>query len=85
MGWSQGINHEGRTVGYAIAGICENPGCDNKINLGLYYCCGELDGVFGAAGCGHYFCGEHLYYGEDGQRCGRCLDEEEGEDNNDAC
>jgi len=75
MGWSSGVNFEGRTVGYGHEGVCEYPDCNEKIDLGLGYCCGELSGVMGERGCGHYFCGEHLLYGiGSGQRCVECYE-----------
>lgn len=75
------MNYEGRTIGYAIAGVCEEPGCSEKIDLGLYYACGDLEGVFGGAGCGHYFCSAHMYFACQAcrQLCARCLVECEKE------
>ena len=73
MGWSSGANYEGRTIGYGHRSTCEHPGCDEPIDLGLGYCCGGIDGVNGEAGCGHYFCGEHLFHTGYGQRCEGCL------------
>lgn len=80
MGWASGTNYEGRTVGYGHRSVCEHDDCGKRIDLGLSYCCGDLDGVIGERGCGHYFCSEHLLFsftGEgnrswEGQRCGKC-------------
>lgn len=77
MGWGSGVNYEGREIGYTREGVCETEGCDVKIDLGLGYCCGELLGVSGEEGCGHYFCGDHLFYTPLGQRCPPCADEDE--------
>jgi hypothetical protein len=61
MGWSRGINTEGRAVGYSVQALCDQEGCDVKIDRGLYYVCGGMhDGD--EHGCGGYFCGNHLAY-----------------------
>jgi hypothetical protein len=72
MGWSSGVNFEGRTIGYGHDGVCEHEGCEEEIDLGLSYVCGDLAGVYGEAGCGHYFCPEHMYFTSEGQRCIAC-------------
>lgn len=79
MGWSYGINSEGREVGYSVEATCDEEGCERKIDRGLAYVCGDMhDG--GDYGCGEYFCYDHLYITEKGQFCKRCaerIDEEE--------
>jgi hypothetical protein len=84
MGWASGKNVKGRTIGYSHRAVCDEPGCHKKIDLGLAYCCGGLDGVNGEAGCGDYFCGEHLWYSEneeiEGPLCVRCIAKVELED-----
>jgi len=80
VSWARGVNYEGREIGYAVEGVCEEHGCEAPIDLGLAYCCGGLDGVDGERGCGHYFCGAHLFYvagapeDSSGRLCGRCAD-----------
>lgn len=82
MGWAQGTNYAGREIGYGVDGTCDEPDCNERIDLGLAYCCGGLDGVNGERGCGGYFCGAHLYVvagrptDASGQRCERCADKE---------
>lgn len=63
MGWSYGINGEGREVGYAVDAVCDwDCSCGAKINRGLAYVCGGMhDG--GEHGCGRYFCDEHITMG----------------------
>ena len=82
MGWASGTNYEGRAIGYSRSSTCEHEDCNEKINLGLAYCCGGLDGVNGLMGCGHYFCYEHLFFSASmdpgplwrGNRCKVCAD-----------
>lgn len=83
MGWASGVNYKGETIGYAHRAVCEYEDCGAKIDKGLSYCCGDLEGVDGERGCGGYFCSEHLFYsgaepdepgGWDGQRCPGCAD-----------
>jgi hypothetical protein len=83
MGWSFGINSEGREVGYAIVATCDYKDqdgikCTSVIDRGLAYCCGDMhDG--GDYGCGEYFCYDHLNITEKGQLCEECerrLDDE---------
>lgn len=60
MGWASGTNAEGREVGYSVEATCDDPLCDEAIDRGLAYCCGDMhDG--GQRGCGRYFCHTHLY------------------------
>lgn len=77
MGWALGLNNEGREIGYSVAARCEHPGCDEEIDCGLAYCCGQLDAptFHGDQGCGHYFCGSHLFMGKGNQLCEVCFDE----------
>ena len=56
MGWAVGWEpNTRRWRGYGVPAVCEEPGCDAKIDRGLAYACGGLDG------CGRFFCKEHLY------------------------
>lgn len=78
MGWSYGINAEGREIGYGVAATCDQSGCDARINRGLGYACGGYhdhgspaeDGT--PARCGGYYCDQHRYTherGPDGEPC----------------
>lgn len=86
MGWATcGKDDLGRDIGYAIEAICDLPSCDEKIDRGLYYCCGDMHGG-GEYGCGRYFCGEHIYFGGPESLCAACLEEwEKNSDNCPAC
>lgn len=80
MGWSYGVNGEGREVGYAVDAACDKDGCDARINRGLAYCCGGMhDGDESC--CGGYFCPEHLMMGIGlpDQMCEACADTYETE------
>jgi len=70
MGWAVGwdSNWE-RDVGYGVPGVCDYPGCGAKITRGLAHVCGG-EPMGGDAGCGLFFCSEHLGAG---QRCERCI------------
>jgi hypothetical protein len=58
MGWAVGWDSEWqRDVGYGVPSICDQPGCDAKIDRGLAYVCGG-DPFGGEHGCGLYFCSE---------------------------
>jgi len=59
MGWAIGTGANGRDIGYGVPAICDKPGCNNKIDRGLSYCCGEF---ISDNGCGLYFCLSHLAY-----------------------
>lgn len=73
MGWAFCVNQFGREVGYGVEAECDRPGCDEKIDRGLGYCCGGMhDG--GEYGCGEYFCGSHLFMGHSSFLCQRCID-----------
>ena len=73
MGWSYGVNGEGREVGYSVSATCDQEGCYKEIDRGLAYVCGDMhDG--GEYGCGDYFCYEHLFMTEVGQLCEKCMD-----------
>ncbi len=73
VGWTGPMpNAEGREVGYAVGATCDFDGCEEKIDRGLSYCCGEMhDG--GEHGCGGYFCYSHLFMGRPEQLCEKCL------------
>lgn len=63
-------------AGYGVMAICEESECDERIDRGIAYLCGERPGG-DEYGCGGYFCGRHLYMapeGQDGERCIHCRD-----------
>ena len=49
------VNH--RFGGYGVPAICEHPNCNEEINRGMPYACGEEP--FSEVGCDRYFCGKH--------------------------
>ena len=61
MGWSIGRG-SGRDIGYGVPATCDQPKCNKKIDRGMSYACGSFRSD---DGCGLYFCGNHLYFGED--------------------
>lgn len=72
--WS---NNQQRYCGYGVPAYCDHPKCNEKINRGMGYVCGEpLQDQFG---CGGYFCSKHRNHvrqprGEDQcfENCQRC-------------
>lgn len=80
MGWSYGVNGEGREVGYAVKATCDQDGCDAEIDRGLAYVCGDMhDGD--EHSCGKYFCPKHLFMGIGlpNQMCEECSERYEKE------
>ena len=78
MGWGYGVLSDGRDVGYRVKAVCEQEGCDEKIDRGLAHLCGRMHGDSDDDGCGHYFCGSHLFFGQgSNQKCATCYDEAE--------
>lgn len=76
MGWSLGVNSEGRDVGYSVPATCDHPGCETDIDRGISYVCGcAPEG--GDHGCGLFFCGNHLSGGYN--LCARCIKGEDSE------
>lgn len=74
MGWAGPFTlPDGRLGGYAVSATCDEPGCNEKIDRGLGYICGEMHGG-DEWSCGKYFCAKHLFYGPPNQMCGSCLD-----------
>ncbi|MBF6368398.1 hypothetical protein IU469_22130 [Nocardia puris] len=75
MSWAVGYDTNWRRdIGYGVPATCDHPGCGEGIDRGLYFvCCGE-EPRGGEHGCGLYFCGQHLRYGDDDlpARCERC-------------
>lgn len=61
MGWANcGEDSNGRPIGYAHEATCDHPGCDEEIDRGLGYACGEMHGE-DEMSCERYFCDKHLY------------------------
>ncbi len=74
MGWGDcGTDSNGRNIGYVFEALCDHNGCNEKIDRGLAYACGNMHGET-EFGCEKYFCDEHLIHGleEDGQLCEEC-------------
>lgn len=76
MGYGSYVLADGREAGYLVEDICNEDGCDTKIDRGLSYLCGKHPGG-DEYGCGGYFCENHLY-GDN--RCVRCRDNGDEED-----
>jgi hypothetical protein len=51
-----------RDLGYGVPAVCDHPDCENEINRGLSYLCGDQPYTGGEHGCSLYFCGEHKSY-----------------------
>lgn len=74
MGWSYGLNSDGREVGYSVDATCDADSCDTEIDRGLASVCGPMHGG-GEDGCGGYFCASHLVVGMGAsQLCDACAD-----------
>lgn len=59
MGWSLGYDTTWRRdIGYGVPAYCDHPKCDEEIDRGLSYVCGD-EPYGGDHGCGLYFCEEH--------------------------
>jgi hypothetical protein len=69
------IHRNGQTIhaGYGVEAICEETGCEEKIDRGLGYLCGKTPGG-DEHGCGGYYCGQHLTYDNQCQRCAEAAD-----------
>jgi hypothetical protein len=77
MGWAVGYDSTWRRdIGYGVPAICDHPGCGADIDRGLAFVCGS--NPYGEPyGCGLYFCSEHLWMTDRGERdcpqlCDRC-------------
>lgn len=62
MGYAFYFNEDGRPAGYGVMATCDKRGCDNRIDRGLGYLCGDdPHGIYSdEPGCGRYYCPEHL-------------------------
>jgi hypothetical protein len=75
MGWSIGYDNTWkRDIGYGVPAYCDHPGCNEEIDRGLAYVCG--DGPYGGEhGCGLYVCGKHQFSNAAcSQLCQHCSD-----------
>jgi len=68
-------------AGYGVADTCHEPDCNEKIDRGLAYLCGDTPGEPDEHGCGEWFCGQHLFMGPSvphgfrgGGLCSRCIE-----------
>ena len=50
-----------RDVGYGVPALCDEPGCNEKIDRGLGSVCCDSKPFGGDKGCGLFFCGSHLF------------------------
>lgn len=62
MGYAHYVLADGREAGYGVSSTCEAGECEEKIDRGLAYLCGQMPGG-DEHGCGGYFCYEHLLEG----------------------
>lgn len=84
MGWGDcGFDSNGRPIGYVHEATCDEPGCKDKIDRGLYYACGGMHGEADFY-CEKYFCSNHLNIIPIGSRfeqvcnaCAKFLEDEE--------
>ncbi len=59
MGWGDcGTDSQGRPIGYVHPATCDHPGCDEQIDRGLSYVCGDMHGE-DEVSCEKYFCSKH--------------------------
>lgn len=71
MSWAIG-EHNGRDIGYGVPAICDQPGCQARIDRGLSYVCGSAP-YGGEVGCGLFFCSAHRGHWRKGVCvCTRC-------------
>ena len=59
MGWADcGTDSQGRPIGYAFPAVCDHPGCEERIDRGIAYVCGDMHGE-DEVSCEKYFCENH--------------------------
>lgn len=64
MSWSLGFDTRwNRDIGYGVPAYCDHPDCNEEIDRGLAFVCGE-EPYGGDRGCGLYFCEKHLLWHE---------------------
>lgn len=74
MGWSIGYDKKwDRDIGYGVPSVCDHPDCNKEIDRGVCFVCGGQP-FGGQAGCGLFFCEDHLYFysGKPYFICERC-------------
>jgi hypothetical protein len=83
-------NGEKIAAGYAVKTVCEEDGCEEQIDRGLAYVCGNEPGG-DEYGCGGYYCARHLYLGSGApvseglcKRCDKRWEEQEERETLDA-
>ena len=80
MGWAVGFDSNWkRDIGYGVPSICDHSECNEEIDRGISYVCGE-EAYGGEKGCGLYFCEKHLYFSkhdDDPRLCEKCCDREQ--------
>lgn len=54
------LNDRGRDIGYGVPAACDQPGCGERIDRGINYRCGGILNLHDQAGCGLFFCHDHL-------------------------
>ena len=62
MGWQIYKDTKGRPLrwaGYGVPAYCDHPDCNEEIDRGVSYMCGEIN-KNEEEGCGLHFCGKHL-------------------------
>lgn len=74
MSWAIGVDKYGREVGYGIETTCEHESCETTIDKGLSFRCGGVTNLRDDFGCGHFFCGAHLFINLKDQLCSKCFD-----------
>ncbi len=47
-------------AGYGVEDTCHEEGCEEQIDRGLDFLCGDQPGYASYPGCGRWFCGQHL-------------------------
>jgi len=72
-----------RDVGYGVPAECDHPDCDEKIDRGLSFVCGDEPAGRSDKGCGLHFCYGHLSRSLDANHdevnpwlCDRCTEDE---------
>lgn len=71
MGWQVYEDTKGRPLrmaGYGVPAYCDHPKCNEEIDRGVIYICGEINRNE-EDGCGLHFCSAHLNHK---QLCARC-------------
>ena len=68
-------------AGYAVEDVCHQDGCNEQIDRGLAFLCGDQPGEPCEIGCGRWFCADHLFMSPEeaggicgGGLCEECLD-----------